>query len=202
MSEKAPIDFYFEFASPYGYFASLTIDELAARYDRRVNWRPFMLGAAFKVTNSAPNMTIPMKGDYLRTDVERCAKFMGIELTEPEVSPMNSLAAMRSFYWLTDHAPTKAVPLARAGYKAHWGEGRDMGPMEAVAELAADLGIDGPALTEAVREPAVKDRLKRETEAAIARGAFGSPFIFVDDEPYWGHDRMSYIERHLQTGSP
>ena len=60
MSDK-PIDFYFEFASPYGYLASLAIEEVAGKYGRQVHWRPFMLGAAFKITNSAPNMTIPMK---------------------------------------------------------------------------------------------------------------------------------------------
>jgi 2-hydroxychromene-2-carboxylate isomerase len=200
MADPRPIDFYFEFASPYGYLASLEIDGLAEKYGREVNWRPFMLGAAFKITNSAPNMTIPMKGAYLYRDVERCAKLMGVPLTNPEASPMNSLAAMRAFYWLLDTDPAKAVALAKAVYQGHWGEGRDLSPVEAVADTAGRIGVDGAALVAATQDPAVKDRLKRETQQAIDRGAFGSPFFFVDDEAYWGHDRLSHIERQLQHG--
>ncbi|MFO1072600.1 MAG: DsbA family protein [Geminicoccaceae bacterium] len=59
----APLDFYFEFASPYGYLASLRIDAIAAAHEREVAWRPVMLGAAFKRTGAGPNMTLPLKGD-------------------------------------------------------------------------------------------------------------------------------------------
>lgn len=200
MSNCRAIDFYFEFASPYGYLASLEIDDLAAKFGREVNWRPFMLGAAFKITNSAPNMTIPMKGTYLYRDVERCAKLMGAPLTTPETSPMNSLAAMRAFYWLLDRDQAKAVALAKAVYQGHWGEGRDMSPVEAVAEIADRIGVDSKALITATQDSSVKERLKHETQQAIDRGAFGSPFFFVDDEAYWGHDRLSHIEHQLQHG--
>lgn len=194
------IDFYFEFASPYGYLASLEVDELAAKYGRRVNWRPFMLGAIFKVTNSAPMMTIPMKGDYMYRDVARCAKLMGVPLTKPDVAPMNSLAAMRAFYWLLDQDGEKAVAFAKAVYHAYWGEGRDMSPVDEVSAVAGGLGFEPSAVRNATEDPEVKDRLRQETEAAIQRGAFGSPFIFVGDEGYWGHDRMHHIEHHLRHG--
>ncbi len=200
MSDKPPVDFYFEFASPYGYFASLEIDALAAKYGRSVIWRPFMLGAAFKITNSAPNMTIPMKGAYFHKDVERCAKMLGVKFRAPEISPMNSLAAMRAYYWLEENDPEKAVPFARAIYDAHWGEGRDLGPVDAVTEVAEELGVDGAGLAAATQNSMVKDRLKRETQIAIDRGAFGSPFFFVDGEPFWGHDRLHHVEHQLKVG--
>lgn len=200
MSENKPIDFYFEFASPYGYFTSLAIGDLAAKYGRTVNWRPFALGAVFKITNSAPNMTIPMKGEYLYRDIERCAKLMGAEYKVPKVSPMNSMAAMRAFYWLSDTDASQAVPFAKAIYREHWGRGRDLGPVEAVAEVASELGIDGDALTAATQDPAIKERLKKETQTAIDRGAFGSPFIFVDEEAFWGNDRLDQVEHLLRTG--
>ncbi|WP_191061710.1 DsbA family protein, partial [Geminicoccus harenae] len=58
---KAPIDFFFEFASPYGYLASLRIDSIAAAYEREVVWRPIMLGAAFKASGSVPNAQAPLR---------------------------------------------------------------------------------------------------------------------------------------------
>ena len=199
MSDQ-PIDFYFEFASPYGYLASLEIESVAEKYGRAVNWRPFMLGAAFKVTTSAPNMTIPMKGDYLARDIIRCAKMMNVPICIPEVAPMNSLAAMRAFYWLNETSPDVAIDLAKEVFRGHWDEGRDLSSIDAVVAEAAELGVDTNALAAAMQDPTIKELLKRETQTGSERGAFGSPFFFVDGEAYWGHDRMNQIEYHLKHG--
>lgn len=196
----APIDFYFEFASPYGYLASLRIDAIAAAHGREVTWRPIMLGAALKLTGSQPNVNAPLKGDYLRRDVPRFARLLDAPLVFPPVMPMNSLAASRAYWWLFDQDEDLAKGLAQALYHAHWGEGRDLSAPEAVAEIAADFGIDRADLLAAVQDPAVKARLKEETDRSIARGVFGSPFVFVDDEPFWGADRLDQIERWLATG--
>jgi 2-hydroxychromene-2-carboxylate isomerase len=196
----APIDFYFEFASPYGYLASLEIDALAARHGRSTRWRPIMLGAALKATGGGPNATLPMKGPYLLRDVPRMARLLGVALTMPTALPMNSLAASRAFWWLEGGDPALARRLARAVYHAHWAEGRDLSSPGAVAAVAAPLGIDPEALQAAVADPLIKARLKAETDASLERGVFGSPFIFVDDEPFWGNDRLGQVEEWLRRG--
>jgi 2-hydroxychromene-2-carboxylate isomerase len=197
----APVDFYFEFASPYGYLASTQIDALAARHGRTVAWRPIMLGAAFKETGARPLMQTPLKGPYLLHDVPRFARLLGVPLKLPPVMPMNSLAASRACLWLDEDNPARAKSLAKAVLQAHWGEGRDLGAPEAVAEVAAGFGIDREALLAAVADQRIKDLLKERTQAAIERGVFGSPFIFVDGEPFWGADRLPHIEAWLRKGS-
>ena len=191
------IDFYFEFASPYGYLASTQIDALAERHGREVAWHPIMLGAAFKETGARPLMQTPLKGPYLLHDVPRFARYLGVPLTLPPVMPMNSLAASRACVWLDEGDPAQARRLAKALLHAHWGEGRDLSAPEAVAEVAAGIGIDRAALLAAVANQRIKDLLKERTEAAIARGVFGSPFIFVDGEPFWGADRLPQVEAWL-----
>jgi len=195
-----PIDFYFEFASPYGYLASTQIDALAERHGRTVVWHPIMLGAAFRETGARPLTQIPLKGPYLLHDVPRFARLLGVPLTLPPVMPMNSLAASRACLWLDEADPAQAKRLARALLHAHWGEGRDLSAPEAVAEVAVDLAIDRDALLAAVADPRIKDRLKAQTQAAIERGVFGSPFIFVDREPFWGADRLPQVEAWLARG--
>lgn len=194
-----PLDFYFEFASPYGYLASLQIDAIAANHGREVRWHPIMLGAALKATGSAPNVQVPLKGPYLLQDAPRCARLLGAPLVLPPVMPMSSLAASRAFWWLLDQDEDLAKGLAQAVYHAHWGEGRDMSTVEQVAEVAGRLGITKGDLALACADPAIKQRLKDETGRAIARGVFGSPFVFVDAEPFWGADRLEQVERWLAT---
>ncbi len=193
------IDFYFDFASPYGYFASLSLDALAAKHGRTVTWRPILLGAVFKVTGMKANVQQPLRGDYLLHDVKRIGRLLGCPLTVPPALPVNPLMATRAYWWRFDRDPEKAKDLARAFYHAHWGEGRDIGPIEMVMAVAEETGLDPVALAEAMQDPAVKDRLRDETGKAIARGVFGSPFIIVDGEPFWGWDRLGMIDHWLST---
>ncbi|HTO81443.1 MAG TPA: 2-hydroxychromene-2-carboxylate isomerase [Methylomirabilota bacterium] len=195
-----PIDFYFDFSSPYGYLASTRIDALAAKHGRTVNWRPFLLGVAFKTTGQQPLTEQPLRGPYSQRDFARSARLLGVPFKMPSPFPFPSLAACRAFYWLAESDAGKAAALAKAVYHAAFGEGRDVRSVEAVAGIAQGIGIDGTAVKAACDNPAVKEKLKQATEAALARGVFGSPFLIVDGEPFWGHDRLEQVDRWLATG--
>ena len=195
-----PIEFYFDFSSPYGYLAAQKIDEIGAKHGRAVAWKPFLLGAVFKTTRSEPLLGIPMKGDYARIDLPRAARLMGVPYTLPSPFPFMSVAACRAFYWLADREPDRARTFAKAMFHASFGEGRDMSGAAAVLELAGGLGVDPGELGAALQGQAVKDRLRAEVDEGIDRGVCGSPFFFVDGEPFWGHDRLDHVDRWLATG--
>lgn len=196
---SAPLDFWFDFASPYGYLASTQIDDIAARHGRSVRWRPILLGAVFKVSGMKPVMDQPLR----EVPRPRCAALRPPArrpLTMPAKVPLNGLAACRAFWWLEPSDPAKAHALAKAIYHAHWGEGRDVAAAEQVAEVAAPLGIPAADLLAGVQEQMVKDRLRAETDEAIRRGVFGAPFIHVDGEAFWGADRLDQVEEWLARG--
>ena len=197
----APIDFYFDLASPYAYLGSLQIDELAARHGRTVRWRPIMLGAMFKAVGTGPLMQYPLKGDYSARDLVRCARLLDVPIKMPPGFPHFTLPAARGFYWLEQTgAADTAKALAQAFYAAYFGEGRDVSGADETAIIAAGLGVEREAFLAAIQDPDIKARLKDETNAALERGVFGAPFFFSDDEPFWGHDRMDQLERWLGTG--
>ncbi|HZP88016.1 MAG TPA: 2-hydroxychromene-2-carboxylate isomerase [Burkholderiales bacterium] len=195
-----PIDFYFDFSSPYGYLGSTRIDALAEKYGRQVSWRPILLGATFKVTGLPPLPTVPLKGDYSKRDFERSARFYGVPYNQPSVFPIASQAPARAFYWLDQTDPAKAKQLAKALLKAYFVDDINISNPSDTLRVAANLGIDAAALEGAINDPAIKGKLKAEVERGIARGVFGSPFVFVDDEPFWGVDRFDQIERWLREG--
>jgi len=189
----APIDFYFDFSSPYGYLASTRIDAMAARFGRTVTWRPFLLGAVFKTTGAGPLVDIPIKGDYARRDMPRTARRLGVPFVLPEPFPFLALAPSRAYWWAFDRDPTAARALARALYAAAFGDGRTLAEPETVADVAGAQGFDRAEVLAGLADPAVKARLKTETDAAIDLGVFGSPFVIVDGEPFWGHDRLDDV---------
>lgn len=195
-----PIAFYFDFSSPYGYLAALRIDELAAKHGRAVAWKPILLGVSFKATGSEPLMNIPLKGDYSRRDLARTARLQGVPFAIPEPFPFMSVAACRAFYWLDDRDPAKARALAKALYRAAFAEGRVISDAQGVTAVARALGIDGDVLAAALKDPAIKQRLRDEVDDTVAKKIFGSPYFVVDGEPFWGNDRLDQIDRWLETG--
>ncbi len=195
------IDFYFDFSSPYGYLAAQQIDALAERHDRVARWRPTLIGVAFEQTGARPLLGQPIKGDYASHDLARSARRMGVPFRLPQPFPFMSVAAARAFYWLSDEDERRAVELAKALYCAAFGEGVSIAEPGRVAEIAQTI-CDLPAgeVQAALSDPSVKARLRQEVDAAIARGVFGSPFVFVGEEAFWGVDRLPDVEAWLETG--
>ena len=99
-----------------------------------------------------------------------------------------------------DAIPRSRCALRRRCIRAYWVEDIDISSPEAAVAAAAGAGVDAVAARAAIDDPAIKSALKSEVERALARGVFGSPFVFVDGEPFWGLDRFDQIERWLSTG--
>jgi 2-hydroxychromene-2-carboxylate isomerase len=192
-----PIDFYFDFSSPYGYLAAEKIDELAAKHGRTVTWRPMLLGAVFKLNGMQPLTGIPMKGSYAKHDMARSARMLGLKFKMPSKFPINTVAPCRVYYWLAASDVTHARIFALAIYRPYFAEDRDVSSAEVTSNVAAKLGVDKAAVLQALDDPAVKERTKIEVDAAIERGVFGSPYIVIDGEPFWGADRLDQVERWL-----
>ena len=198
---KPPVDFYFDFLSPYGYLAATQIDDLAARYDRDVVWRPFLVGVTvMNIMGMKPLMDTPLKSDYLTIDRPRMAEILGVPLVVPDLTDANSLAASRAYYWQREIDPDRAKALAKRIFNRLWVEGQDITSADAVAEEAEAVGIDGDALRAAIRDDRVKGLLRDAVDDAVARKVFGSPYFIVDDEPIWGVDRLWMLEHWLKHG--
>ena len=196
----APIEFYFDFSSPYGYLGAQRIDAIGAEFGRAVTWRAILLGVVFKTSGQTPLVSQTLRGPYAVRDMARSARKLGVKFALPEGVPFSSVYACRVFYWLDGQSPEAAKAYARAVYKAAFAEGRVPADPEPAADLAVSLGHDRAAVLAGMQSPAVKERLRAETQGAMDKGVFGSPFVIVDGEPFWGNDRLGEVREWLQTG--
>lgn len=194
------IEFYFDLSSPYAYLTSIWIDDLAGKYNRKVNWLPMMLGVAFKETGMKPLFHQPLRGPYGVHDFQRTARLLGVQAVVPKEFPYISLMASRGFYWLLQHHSEKAVPFAKAAFERFFVDGVAPVHEEEIKLLAQKVDVDGDDLFTGCSDPQVKERLKEVTAQAIEKGVFGAPYIIVDGEPFWGNDRRDQIEHWLKTG--
>ena len=197
---KTAVEFWFDFDSSYACFASLEVEALMQKHGRTFAWRPFMLGAAFKVTGASGLSRTPMKGDYARRDWQRIARYRDVPFRPHPDHPIVQIPATRAYYWVECHHPHVAHEFGRAAFRAYFGEGRDLREPDALADLAVSLGITRHDLLDGIVTPEIKERAKAASDEALAKNVFGSPFLIVDDEPFWGWDRLPMLEEWLKRG--
>jgi len=200
---KDPIEFYFDFISPFGYFASLRIEGIAARHGRTVDWRPMLLGiSVIKVMGLRPVMETPLKSDYLARDVLRYARRHGITFERSMRGPVDSsLTAGRALCWVKRHHPDRMADMGARLYDAFWRRGCALATPEEIMDRAGlPPGVDPAAFLEGMKSGEASGLLRASVDASIAAGVFGSPTVIVDGEPFWGVDRLEEIEAWLQTG--
>lgn len=195
-----PIDFYFDFSSPYSYIASEWIEALAARHGRPVRWHALLLGATFQATGLKPPVDYPVKREYVLRDFERSARYAGVPYRQPSRFPVPTQNAARVFWWLASRDEARAAAWAHAGLRAMFTRDIDLADPVALTALAGEFGLDASEVRDVVQDPVWKARLKEVNEAAVAAGVFGAPFIVIDGEGFWGNDRRAQIERWLEQG--
>ena len=197
---NAPVDFYFDFSSPYSYIASEWVEALAARHGRTVHWKAILLGATFQAAELKSPVQHPIKREYSLHDFVRSARFAGVPMVMPAKFPIPTQNAARIFWWLHAKNETSASQWARHCLRAFFARGVDLSEPMSLKGLAVEFGVDAAQAEAVWNDPQWKARLKAANDAAIAAGVFGAPFFMIDGEPFWGNDRRAQIERWLTTG--
>ena len=187
-----PIEFFWEPGSPYTYLAATQIERIASDAGASVQWKPFLLGKVFEARGIKLPASIPAKASYMFKDLARWAQMYQVPVTMPSVFPVHSLLASRAAIAASQLGHEAAA--AKAVLSAYWGEGLDISQAEVLAGAFNKAGLDSAAILERAQEQSVKDQLKENTEAALKRGVFGAPSMFVGDAMFWGNDRLEQMK--------
>lgn len=192
------VEFYFDVGSPTAYLAHKRLQQLRAQYGLELRYMPMLLGGVFKASGNTSPIAIPAKGKYmLEQDLPRFAARYGVPLSFNPHFPINTLNLMRAAVAAQQLGCVDAY-LDRV-FDAIWVEKKNMGDATVVEQVLADAGLDAGALIARSQDPAVKAELVANTEAAVARGVFGAPTLFMDGAMYFGQDRLDFIEQALQA---
>ena len=190
------IDFYFDCSSPWTYLGFHNVQPMAAAIGEPIAWKPILVGGVFNAINPAvyerrENPVIP-KRKYMLKDLQDWARIAGLKIVmPPRVFPINSVKAMRGCIWLEPQG--KLVDFARAAFQAYWSDDRDISQDDVLSDVCQLAGVDPAAFFAGIAEPAIKDQLRINTDEAMARGAFGSPTVFLGEDMYFGNDRLPLI---------
>lgn len=199
------IEFFFDCSSPWTWLAFHNLQPMARELGVEVRWRPVLVGGIFNAVNPSVyefrSRGVPAKQAYQLKDLQDWARKAGLTIRfPPAVFPVNSVKAMRGCLLLEPEG--RLVPFASAVFEAYWSQQRDISQDEVLAELCGRVGVEPERFFAGIAEPAIKARLKANTDEVIARGGFGSPTMFVDgDDMYFGNDALPLVEAALARGA-
>lgn len=194
------IRFYFDLSCPYAYLGSLQLDAIEARTARRVALRPFLLGGVFAALGQAQNMSTtlsPPKQRHNRADLLRQAAWLGAPLRSPLRHPNRTVEALRALLC----APADARrDVMHSFFAAYWRDAEDIADPAVLGRRLDGLGLDANAILDAARGDAARAALRAATDDALAVGVFGAPAFVVDDELFWGADRVEMVIHAARDG--
>jgi 2-hydroxychromene-2-carboxylate isomerase len=190
------VEFYFDFGSPYSYLAYKALPAIAAARGAQILWRPMLLGGVFKATGNHSPAEIAAKSAWMQRDMERWAARYGAAFKRNPHFPINTLTLMRGAAGMQLRGMDFGK-YAETIFRAMWAEPRNLGDAQELAAVLREAGFDPSEFQSLVNDAAVKERLKQQTEEAVARGVFGAPTFFVGDEMFWGQDRLDFVAAAL-----
>ena len=198
------IEFFFDCSSPWTYLAFERIQPLAAEFNAEIIWRPILVGGIFNAVNPGVEFNKrkdsipPRKMDYFYKDMADWARATDITIKfPPKGHPVNSVKVMRAC--LVVEPQGKLIPWARAAFQAYFGEDRDLSSDTVILDLCRRVGIEPEPLMARIAEQPVKDALRANGDEAMARGAFGSPTMYLDkDDMYFGVDRLVLLRAAME----
>ena len=191
------VEFFFDVGSPTAYLAWTQLPKICAEAGATLVYQPMLLGAVFQATGNVSPAAVPVKGNYMTADLTRFAKRYGVPFAHNPFFPINTLVLMRGAVGVQRRLPERFDTYLKAVFTALWVEQKNLGdPAVLMATLAA-AGFDPAAMQTLVAEPLVKDTLRANTEAAVARGVFGAPTMFVGETMFFGQDRLDFVREAL-----
>lgn len=202
------VEFYFDLSSPWTCLAFHNIQPIIRDNAAKIIWKPFLVGGVFNAVNqdvyAARENPDNRKFVHSFRVLKDWAAMAGLPMNFPsEHHPVKSVHAMRVCCALEEDQDALRR-FATAAFDAYYGDQRNLDDPAVLMEIANAIGMDGAALAAQTQEQPIKDRLRANTEEAIARGAFGSPSIFVPfgegERLYFGNDQLPLVNWAIKQG--
>jgi 2-hydroxychromene-2-carboxylate isomerase len=193
------IDFYFDFISPFSYLAELKLPEIAKKYGAAIHYCPIDIPLAkLAAGNYGPsNREVPAKMGYLSQDLQRWAKQYGVPLNFPKGFRSPRMNA-GTFY---AEKKGDAEGYVHKGFEQTYVIGADPDSDQTLTELAKSMGWDPESFLAYVNSKEAEKTYRELQLKAYRRGVFGAPMMIVDDQIFWGNDRLMFLEEYLASAN-
>ena len=193
----AQIDYFFATLSPYCYLAGTRLEEVASRHGATITYKPFDIVSAFSRTGgTAPKDRHPSRQEYRAQELTRQARKLGMPFNlQPAHWPTNGAPAAYAFIAAQNAGGGDLGKLAHVITRSVWADEKDIAQDDVIRACLTEAGFDASLADSGLLVGA--ETYAANLEEAVERGVFGAPFYFVDDQRFWGQDRIDDLDLYL-----
>jgi 2-hydroxychromene-2-carboxylate isomerase len=196
----SPIEFYFDFHSPWCYLAIPRLREIAASQGRDIHWRPMHLANLIdRIGGRRPLESSTAFVRWFQQDLQDWARKRRLSLSYHPRFPLRPSRALRCSLYAIEQG--KGAEFIFSVMKAYWGENRDISELDVIGDLAAAVGLDREASVQAAADDRFKHALEANNDEAVQYGVFGAPTVIADSKLFWGNDRLEMLSEYLADGN-
>ncbi|MBH1963549.1 MAG: 2-hydroxychromene-2-carboxylate isomerase [Comamonadaceae bacterium] len=197
--EPAPIGYYYSVRSVYAYLGAARITELARQSGRKLRHLPIDLSQVVPAFGSTPfaERSARRRAHQFEVEVKRWSDWLQIPVVLHPVHHHGDRLLPSSCVLAAQALGLDVDGFSLALLTALWRDDRDIGHEDVLACIAKDCGISPGAMLDLAHSEQIQKQFQQCTEKAISEGVPGSPTYIVDDELYFGQDRLMFVERHL-----
>lgn len=194
----AIIDYFYSHLSPWAYMGHQRLLDLAATYGAEVHFKPVDSSAVFSASGGLPLPKRPIqRRNYRLVELERWRDATGLPLNLlPKYHPAPDRLSAQVAIAATHHGADFGK-FSLALMQGCWVHDQNLADAATLEAIANGFGLDGKAVMETAESSEIVERLDSFTEQANTAGIFGMPWYIVDDEPFWGQDRLDFVETKL-----
>jgi 2-hydroxychromene-2-carboxylate isomerase len=186
------IDFYFDYGSPTSYLAYKQLPGLIHRTGASINYRPILLGGIFQQTSNQSPMDLPHKRAWMVEDMKFFAARYEVPFDLNPFFPINTLALMRGAIFAQQEGFLERY--SDAVFDSMWGQPQNMADAAIIEQVLQSADLDARRIFAATQDANIKEKLKADTQAAVDRGVFGAPTLFIGSRMFFGQDRVCFAE--------
>jgi 2-hydroxychromene-2-carboxylate isomerase len=196
---KRSVEFYYDYYSPYSYFAAEKLEDLRQAFDLEIVWKPVDIVRMLRLDEG--DCYNAMKRTYVNKDVAHCAEFFGLPVRMPRPFPVRSQLALITSLVVDESGFLPAF--ARATFQAAWARSRDIGDEDVLSECIRDTGGRPKEILDKVgaMKKEGSEKIRTLTDAAMRKNVFGVPMFVYANQMLFGSDRLPMLKAWLaQTG--
>lgn len=195
------IDYYFMCSSPFAYLGHNLFQEIAARHGAQICYRPIDIMGVWAGSGSVPvGKRTPTRQRYRKIELQRCAEFRGMQINvDPMYFPVDPRLADRTVIAL-DLMGINPAGFAWRTHEGVWKNEQNIADPSTIEAYLEAEGHDAAAVLALAEGDDAAQILERNTYEATEADAIGAPVYVLNGEPFWGQDRLEYLDRALQSG--
>ena len=195
------INYFMSHGSPWTFLGHNRLGKIIKKFNVKLNMYPVNYGKIFPISGGLPvSNRSPQRQKMRLQELKRWSDFLRVNLIpQPKFFPSKSILPSLIIIAAKIKKTNKDFDLAQNIMNALWVQDLDIDDENILSKILQQTGLSSKEILSCTKSDECKNLFEEYTNLAIKENVFGAPTYILEDQIYWGQDRLDFVERHLSN---